>query len=461
MDFGCYLESCIRKKDISINALAKMCGINRGGLYSIFKNERKLKEDKLFELIRIAGLNSTEEKKLVHLFFCDYFGESEFQRIESLLDEIQRVGRDRPIEQQIAPFEKKSTLVGEAEICSALKLLIDTNDTVTTNFSYSCGAIDQLFYSAVCGGALKELRHIITLSEEGDHAHNYKTIFSSFKYMYAQSFPYYQWGSVDKLTRLIAFPNFAIGSQNAVLFDNDWGIFIDDPETVSNLNNKFAPLLKQCQKFGRIAEDDMEVKQLYQDSFSDRGEVISFQSYLCVAPYVDYELIFNIVREQLPQRELLAKIGYEYYKNVFQTVDFLQFATIDGLKRFAETGNVAEVSGALVQPAGIEDRIKILRGISRAAESEHFFIFDDQKFYMPRDFAIEKYTGRLMFGGFDRTVPNFGQRDKFLAELDDISLINTFHHAAEYLIHSRKVHSKDFTLRLIDELLLKLTNHLP
>lgn len=459
MNFGNYLESCVRKKDISINALSKICGINRGGLYSIFKNERKLKEDKLFDIIRAAGLNCAEEEKLVHLFFCDYFGESEFRRIESLLYEIQQIGKEQPCEQpETLPFEKKEILMGEAEIYSALKHLINTNESVTTNFSCDNRIIDQLFYRAVCSGRLQDLCHIITLSEEGDEVRNYKTIFSSFKYMYARSFPYYQWSSVGKLTELISFPNFAIGSDCAVLFDHNWGIFIEEEKAVLNLKKKAEALLNQCSKLGGTVQNMMDVKQIYQMSCFDRGKVVSFQGYLCIAPFIDYPFIQSVVREEIPQHELLAKIAYEHYHSIFNTIDFLEFATIDGLTRFAETGNVAEASGDLVRSAEIPYRIEILRNISRAVEEDRFFIFDDQKFYMPRNLAIEKYTSRMMFDGFDSSVPDFSQTDQFFAEFSDISLMQTFDRAADYLIRSRKVHSKEFTLRLIDELILKLSD---
>lgn len=459
MDFGSYLENCIRKKGISINALTKACGINRGGLYSIFKNERKLKEDKLFEIIKIAGLNSAEEEKLIRLYFCDYFGESEFQRIENLLNEIQKVGRDRNFEPDLPPFQKKDILIGE-EIDSALKVLIDTNEVITTNFSYSCERIDQIFYSAVSSGKIKELHHIITLYEDSEDEHNYQTLFSSFKYMYLQQFPYYQWNSLEQFEHAISFQYFAVGFNGALLFNDDWGIFIEDKTAVAKLNDKAAALLDRCTQLGDVVEDIMAIKQLYQRSFSDKGIAISFQGYLCVAPFADYEFVFSIVRRELPQYELLARIAYEHYKSIFETLDFFQFATIDGLKEFAKTGNVAEVPGTLVQPADIPQRIKILKKIILAAERGHFFIFDDDKFHMPRNMTIEKYTNRMMFTGFDRTVSNFGNTDKFLAELSDVSLMNAFQHAAEYLIRGRKVHSKDFTRRLINELILELTNQI-
>lgn len=460
MDFGSYLENVIRKKGISINSLSKECGINRGVLYRIFKNQLRLKEEKLFEIIRTVGLNAAEEEKLVRLFFGDAFGEAEFSRVETMLAEIQRIGREDSAPPEFAPFQRKTVLLGEGEICSALARIIDGNDVVTTNFSYFSEAIDRLFYSAVREGRLRELRHIITLAEDGGYAHHYRSLSASFKYMYLQCFPYYRWRVSAEPVDQIAFRYFAVGADCAVLFNADWGIFIEDSDALAKLNAGAADILAQCQRLGTVIENELDIKQIYQDSYADKERVVSFQGYLCVAPFVDYEFIRSIIREEIPQPELLAKIAFEHYKNLFNSVEFLQFATVDGLKRFAGTGNVGEISGALIKPAEAPYRIRILERIARAAEEGSFYLLDDQKFYMPRDLAIEKYEKRIIIGGFDRNVPNFGVSDKFLAELSDVSMINTMERAAEYLIRSRQVHRREFTQLLIDELLLQLRDQI-
>lgn len=80
MKFGEYLEEIIRKRDLSINALSNECKINRGGLYSAFKNQRKLNVNQLFALISKLGLTATEEKELTELYFIDLYGKADYKK---------------------------------------------------------------------------------------------------------------------------------------------------------------------------------------------------------------------------------------------------------------------------------------------------------------------------------------------------------------------------------------------
>ena len=60
MSFGKYLEEIIRKREISINNLTKLSGVNRGKLYSVFESKRTLNLEELFALINNLGFLEIE-----------------------------------------------------------------------------------------------------------------------------------------------------------------------------------------------------------------------------------------------------------------------------------------------------------------------------------------------------------------------------------------------------------------
>lgn len=70
VEFGKYLEKCLKKHDISLNSAANMLGLNRGDLYHIIDSKRKLKPEAFKNLIESIRFTAEEERKLTKLFFC-------------------------------------------------------------------------------------------------------------------------------------------------------------------------------------------------------------------------------------------------------------------------------------------------------------------------------------------------------------------------------------------------------
>ena len=78
MSFGKYLEEIIRKREISINNLTKLSGVNRGKLYSVFESKRTLNLEELFALINNLGFLEIEVRNLLNLYFEEMYGKTEF-----------------------------------------------------------------------------------------------------------------------------------------------------------------------------------------------------------------------------------------------------------------------------------------------------------------------------------------------------------------------------------------------
>ncbi len=74
MSFGKYLEEIIRKREISINNLTKLSGVNRGKLYSVFESKRTLNLEELFALINNLGFLEIEVRNLLNLYFEEMYG---------------------------------------------------------------------------------------------------------------------------------------------------------------------------------------------------------------------------------------------------------------------------------------------------------------------------------------------------------------------------------------------------
>lgn len=74
MTFGEYLNECVENRGIPVAKITRISGINRGKLYNVFYNKRRLTEEELFALIENAGFSPTESDKLCDLYFSEVYG---------------------------------------------------------------------------------------------------------------------------------------------------------------------------------------------------------------------------------------------------------------------------------------------------------------------------------------------------------------------------------------------------
>lgn len=461
MTFGEYLEKCIREKNISISSLTKVTGINRGGLYSVFKGERSLKEDKLFALFENVGFSVKEEQTLTELYFSDVFGQSDFNKIKQMIHLINNLELpSKEHKECINTFSKKFSLTGKEEILSALKYILEEigNSKVITNYSYEDKRIDNLFYGFVKNGNSEQLMHVLSFSEKSSGLHNINTVFSSLKYMYLNCFPVYKYENKSEQI----YPYFAVTDKYALLFNDNDGIFIDEPIVINRVLGQVETMVSQCTGLGMATDDIMFIKDMYAKGLSNTedhfNDLISYCGYPCVAPFADYDLMYSITREELPEKELLVHIAYDHYQSLYKNADFTFFYSLNGLKRFAETGNVCEIPETYVTNLSKKYRLQVLNQIIESVKEEKIYLVNDEKFNIPENIEIEDYFSKVIINAFDCNKDNFASCDKFLSALNDSDIIHTFKILKEYLIRARMVYPKQYAKIYIQNIIVKLEN---
>ncbi len=445
MKFGEYLEEIIRKRDLSINALSNECKINRGGLYNVFKNQRKLNVNQLFALISKLGLTATEEKELTELYFIDLYGKADYKKIIFLINQMQN----------FFTVEEKST-EQNTDVTDKLKSFANDNNKVITNFSFSFTQADKLFYNAVKSGKITDFIHILFFDEKDNYKHNYGSVFKSLKYMYFQQFPYYLYTSISSLEICSLMPYFAVGDHTAILFSKEKAIVINEPYAVKVINDDAHKLIQNSKKFGICSIDVMQIKDEYQKGLLNNTTTISISSYPCLAQFVDHETMKSAVRPELPNKDMLVELAYSHYSSIYSAMQQIDITTEIGIKRFAETGNFSEISGDFINCVDVEYRIKVLEKVSEAIENDIFFLLDKKKITIPAGFMIEKYANKTIFYLTDEEKESFTLYDKFYAEFEDMSFVKAVSLAADYLIKSRKVCTKEYSVQFVNNLIAGL-----
>lgn len=448
MKFGEYLEELIRKRDFSINALSNECKINRGGLYSVFKNQRKLKSDQLFALISKLGLTATEENELTELYFIDLYGRADYDKINFLIDQIQN----------FLAIEDISTVQSakNSDVLDKLKSFVNENNKVITNFSFSFTQADIIFYNAVKCSKITDFTHILFLDKKDNYRCNYSSVFKSLKYMYLLQFPYYLYTSINSLEICSVMPYFAVGDHTALLFSKEKAIVINEPGAVKLLADEAHKLMQKSKMFGTHSMDVMQIKDEYQKGFSNNITIVSISSYPCLAQFVDYETMKSAVRPELPNKDMLVELAYSHYSSIYSTMQQIDIVTENGIKRFAETGNFCEISGDFINCVDVEHRIKILEKVIVAIEKDVFFLLDKNKITLPSGFMVEKYANKTILYFTDEEKENFSSYDKFYAAFEDLSFVKSVSLVTEYLIKSRKVCTKEYSVQFINNIIAGL-----
>lgn len=357
--------------------------------------------------------------------------------------------------QNFFTVEEKST-EQNTDVTDKLKSFANDNNKVITNFSFSFTQADKLFYNAVKSGKITDFIHILFFDEKDNYKHNYGSVFKSLKYMYFQQFPYYLYTSISSLEICSLMPYFAVGDHTAILFSKDKAIVINEPGAVKMLTDEADKLMQKSKKFGTHSMDIMQIKDEYQKGLSNNITAVSISSYPCLAQFVDYGTMKSAVRPELPNKDMLVELAYSHYSSIYSAMQQIDITTEIGIKRFAETGNFSEISGDFINCVDVEYRIKVLEKVSEAIENDIFFLLDKKKITIPAGFMIEKYANKTIFYLTDEEKESFTLYDKFYAEFEDMSFVKAVSLAADYLIKSRKVCTKEYSVQFVNNLIAGL-----
>ncbi len=446
MVFGAYLEKLVYDSDWSINQLTKQCGVNRGGLYSVFKSQRKLTDEQLFALISKLNLSPAKEAKLTDMYFDDYYGKLEHSKIKYAIEQI----KDCVPAAAYANGDLKGAPI------DALKSFLSQNQRVVTNFPYAFADADRLFFAAVRAGTVTEFTHIFALDNQDDYQNNYSSIFKSLKYMYFGHFPKWYYASVKALHDAALFPYFAVGEKTAVLFSETAAVTLTNAQAVQTVAGEAAKLLEACETFGEKIEDILQVKDEYQRGLAGESLAMTLTSYPCLAKFADHETMQSIVRQNLPNKEMLVEIAYSHYSAMYRRIRQIQITTEEGIQRFASTGNFREVSAQYIDCADVRHRIKVLEKVLEAVAAEEVYLLNKDKLALPDGFMMENYASQTILYLFDAQNENGDMYERFFAQFKDRSFVSALNQTMEYLIKSRKVYPKEYTLQFVENIIAGL-----
>lgn len=457
MNFGKYLELCLKKRDISLNSVANLLGLNRGDLYHVIDSKRKLKPEIFIRLINEIGFSEDEEEKLADFYFSDFYGSKEFEKIKYICKRLNGFDAELKVrEDHIADFEKKFSLESEDDIFSAVLYLCENSkgQSVITNYSYESKRLDNLFYSLCRKKELKDFKHIIPFGTGGNDVYNLNLLFSSIKFLYYKQFPIYYYSDNNK-EAYEPYPFYCLSDDYAVLFSENSGIFIEDKKAVAALVKRAKSFADKCHQLGEEMPNIFEVKDIYVASVLDGTEIYEICPIPCMMCYTDLDFFYSISKPEIPNRDFLAHMAYEHYSNINKTVTYNQYITVEGLDELFKNRECLEMPSEYANLIPKETLKKIFEKMYDAVKEGKMHILNPKKLHIPIDLQIEiNAGGGLIYGYvFEEGKPT---QKPFWIIINDKSLIDNLKYFFDYLERGNFFFGKDTALAYISNRIVSL-----
>ena len=456
MNFGGYLEKCLKAHDISLNSAANMSGLNRGDLYHIIDSKRKMKPETFKNLVDTIGFTSEEEKKLTDLFFSSYYGEKEFEKIKFIIESINSFSKTLKVKApKIPEFKGGFALADKTEILSAIKYLCENNTgEIITNYPFENKKADALFYTFCKEGKIKSLKHIVSFVRDNAHTENLSIFFSALKFFYEKQFIYFKYGDGDTSNQML-YPYYAVTGNCAVLFNHKNGIFIDDEAVVEDISQRAEKLLSECTQLGADMPDIFELKDTYVAAVTNGADVYEICPIPCLMCYSDKEFFYSICKPELPDRDFLVNIANDHYTNINKLIKYNQYMTVEGLDFLYKERECLEMPSEYADRMSKETLKRLFEKLYKALEKGDAKILDTKKLKIPTNLQIEiTANGAMVYGYIFRKGEN--TEKPFLVVVNDKSFMESFKNFFDYLERGDFVYSKETALTYVSSRIVSL-----
>lgn len=447
MNFGEYLEECIKKRGIPVGTVASQIGINRGNLYSVFSGKRKISEDSLNQIVTLLALSNTETQKLYNKFFELEYGKTEFKRVKCIFTLLNKMPDYYEAQKpEVGTVADLKNLSGEQDIVSAANFIIENSKgEITSNYSCKLEKLDELFYYFVKKEDI-QFRHLVGLPFGTKGTEDIENLFSCVRFMQERCYPYLV--EVPSLNAdMRAYPYFIVSEKYVMVFDDTSGTVIESESFAEAFLGKINEVyFEKAEKIGDVPGDILQIKDLYNKSLlTDSDFRFELGPYPCVAPYGDKKFFSDIAVDSMPKdlKNELVNICYDHYQRMLASTDFVHVLSYDSIDKLIEKRVVDELPGDYCKLMNEEQVLYFLQVILDKIKADKVFLLDDQYFHISDNLFIEINTVFFTLSGTNLSDENFMVPKNFYAVINNKMLISAFRNFFDYILRSKKTLPKE------------------
>lgn len=466
MEFGEYLHQCIIESGVSINNLSKQVNFNRGNLYSVLGGKRKLNVETFWAIASMLKCDSGKMQKLQDLFFAEYYGDTDYKRMNFLFEKLNGYEPEQTAKKpNLSPFNKNPTLSGKEEILSAADYIFSQNcrGKVTVCYSFEMTELDEIVYYYAKHGNFDSYTHFAIPSKLDKDTDDLFDLLSTIRYFYIGVYPFLLEENFPNTVS--ALPYCIIGSKQAMLFNDRFGLYIENEDFCAAYAEKIVQTLSEyAQKMDIGPKDILKIKDDYTSFYS--GETKSFGFVVCFEQFCDLDDFKSILSQNFDAKTInyLSTIAQQHYSTLVEKIKgsggLSSICSQKGLDKFIEYGMLPNIPYDYQKPMPIANRIKVLKKALEEFKNGNILLADEKKFSIPEKIRIEKSTnhGVLLYAGdYDRRqdYTNF-----FNIILHNSKTEKTFSQFFDFLINTKSVYDSVVSANLLENRISGLESQL-
>lgn len=220
-----------------------------------------------------------------------------------------------------------------------------------------------------------KIRHILCLNNGDSSTHSNYNLYCLEKILplygtISDYNCYYYYDNIDsKIGSVTLFPYMILTSRYTCLMTSDFsrGYLTNDPATLRMLSDIYENYLAHLSLLFSPFTTDGKQFEYNLNLIQNSSEGYSFQMSPCLTPHLTPELLDKYVIKEIPDRQEFLSTIKNYVQHTFEnsTPAIHRICSIDGIRKFLETGTLSEYPPEIYTPIDLPDRIQLLSGLLR------------------------------------------------------------------------------------------------
>lgn len=386
-EFANLLSELIKEKDVKVQAFAKYCGYDRANMYKILKGQRTpsdreivekaakymhllpSEEEKLWEAyeISVQGYDNYYRRKDVEKFFSELLLTS---NLDTAVPTIEKPAQFHMLEQESIPLR------GTYEVDAALFHLI--GDEIQRKDGHlrllvqpESNSLSSILAAHGNSACQTRVDHIVCLSSTPKNMRfgkNYNLdCLRSVLPLYNYHYDYHTWYYYSRVPvqerKFSLFPYMILSSKYACVLTADMqkGYITAEEKMLQLLGEIFEEYLEGSKPMIRCIESLEEQFEVTGKILQSGNEIQSFQMTPCLTPVLTDDIYEKYIKKDLPGRAELIRTLHTYGEAIHKAENIHYITSMEGIRRFLDTGMVSEWPQELYEPLETEDRVRLVR----------------------------------------------------------------------------------------------------
>lgn len=481
--FSDRLRQLLNESGTNIYQLSKNAKLDRTTIQRALKGERLPGTAFIEKICDFLRVSPAERSELFELYTICKIGEKVYASRKYIKDMIERMATIHS-KCDNAPIGKRTISVGD-HIENGIKafsgqfsvnnLLRDvledevfneTSPQIYLTIPFENTFLFDLLYQLCLNNKNLIIKHIIQLSKNPlasqDPNYNLSALSNILPFALCQWSdyqPYYYYGNIESSKDInIVMPYYILTSKRIIGLSHDFNtaVLFDNRELYNIYYNNFDKCLCQSMPLLKQLGTCQEMLTTYLTAYTNAGTFThNIEPQPCLARYYTEQLIENKLRKELENRELLKSLLCQLYDNFrhFERIP-MSFFSIDGIEYMARTGMMADLPPQYALPFTVNERRELLEKLRKDIADDTYFV----RAINTSKFTISPFSTVQLYGSNVLVIVSINSEGMASSSfIEEKSICESFFDFLESLQESDLLFSKEETLRIIDEIVNRLS----